>query len=120
MENIVSQLTSASNGFEPSASFNVVIVYEDFESGKNAKRTYDYLAAKLGAECEFKNQMWKYDILTLPKLREIALQDALEADVLLLSSRGGSTPVQVKNWLEEWSIQNRRTVALVARWEVYD
>ena len=95
-------------------AFNVVIVYEDFETGKQAKRTYDFLAANLGHECQFSNQMWKFDVLALPKLREMAANDATLADIVLIACRGGDLPVAVKSWFEAWLAEEHRPAALVA------
>ena len=39
--------------FGMNPTFNVVIAYEDFETGKHAKKTYDYLAEHLGRDCRF-------------------------------------------------------------------
>src|SRR5581483_4358351 len=50
--------------------FNVVIAYEDFAAGRHAKETYDYLVRSLGRELAFDNQMWKFDVLGHPKLRD--------------------------------------------------
>jgi len=43
--------------------FNVVIAYEDFETGKTCEGTYDFLVNNLRHECRFENQMWKFDVL---------------------------------------------------------
>ena len=61
-----------SQGSESNPEFSVVIVYEDFETGKDAKRTFDFLGEHLKDECHFTNQMWKFDVLNIPKLREMA------------------------------------------------
>jgi hypothetical protein len=41
----------------PSASFNIVIMYEDFETGKRAKKGLDYVAEELGNDLEFRHSM---------------------------------------------------------------
>jgi hypothetical protein len=95
--------------------FKVVTAYEDFEMGKHAKHIYDFLTQNLGADCEFSNQMWKFDVLSIPKLREIATKDAFEADILMISSRGGrGLAVGVKAWIESWLAQGTCAIALVA------
>jgi len=100
------------------SAFNVVIAYEDFETGKLAKKTYDFLATHLGQECRFSNQMWKFDILTLPKLREMAAKDVCLADIVIISCRGEELPEPVKEWIELWSGPERQTpLALVALFE---
>lgn len=113
MQTALNYLASGLNG-DRKPVFNVVIVYEDFETGKNAKRTYDYLASNLGDDCEFSNQMWKFDVLSLPKLARIAAQDAVEADIILVATHGGQLPRQVKEWLEAWASNGTKALALVA------
>ena len=106
-------LTSAD--LEVNPTFNVLIAYEDFESGKHAKRTYDFLLQNLGHECHFDHQMWKFDVLSIPKLREMAAKDAVEADIVMISSHGGeSLPDVVKDWIEGWLPEKINAIALVA------
>jgi hypothetical protein len=104
-----------SSDLDTEPSFNVVIAYEDFETGKNARRTYDYLAHHLGRECRFNNEMWKFDVLGIPKLRELAVRDVRTADLIIISCHGGSPlPNQVKSWIELWLTEEVSTIALVA------
>jgi hypothetical protein len=70
--------------------------------------------ANLGEQCEFSNRMWKFDVLSLPKLREIAVADALEADIIIISCQGGELPSQVKEWIEDWLTEGSNAMALVA------
>jgi hypothetical protein len=100
---------------ETSSNFNVVIAYEDFEAGKHAKRTYDFLVDNLGGDCRLTNEMWKFDVLRVPKLQEMAAKDAALADIILVSGHGGSElPREVKSWLEAWLRQPGQALALVA------
>lgn len=85
----------------PNPVFNVVIAYDDFETGKNAKRVYDVLAEHLGKECELSSQMWKFDVLNIPKLLEMAGRDAEVADIIVVSCHEEQElPASVKRWLE--------------------
>lgn len=95
-------------------TFNVVIAYEDFETGKHAKRTYDFLTETLGRECEFANQMWKFDVLGIPKLREIASADVAAADLVVISCHGDELPKWTRAWIESWMSAPSRPMALVA------
>ncbi len=99
-------------------TFNVVIAYEDFETGKHAKETCDYLAENLGRECELRNQMWKFDVLAIRKLREIAAADAAVADLVIVSCRGDELPAHTKAWIESWINRETRPMALVALFHV--
>src|SRR4051794_31457425 len=87
-----SELPSKSN-------FNVVIAYENLEAGKNARKTYDYLAQHLGQDCQFANEMWSFDVLSIPRLRELAARDAMQADIIIVACHGnGRLPEAVKSW----------------------
>jgi len=55
---------------EVNSALNVVIAYEDLETGKRAIKTYEYMVEQLGDQCLFSNQMWKFDVLMVPKLKE--------------------------------------------------
>lgn len=99
---------------ESSSLFNVVIAYEDFETGKNAKETYDFLAQNLDRDCQLTNQMWKFDVLGIPKLREIAVRDASSADIILISCHGDLLPDHVQKWTESWLFHGTHALALVA------
>ena len=95
--------------------FKVVVAYEDLETGKNAKRVYDFLTQNLSADYEFCNQMWKFDVLGIPRLREAAAKDAYEADILMISSRGVQRLAEeAKIWIESWLSQGTSAIALVA------
>lgn len=104
-----------SSDFEAEPIFNVVIVYEDFDAGKHAKETYDFLVKNLGHECRFTNQMWKFDVLGIPKLREMAVKDAVLADIIIISCHGTrDVSSDVKAWINSWIYEQSNAIALVA------
>jgi len=96
------------------STLNVVIAYEDFETGTHAKKTYDFLVANLAHDCQFFYQMWKFEVLSIPQLREIAAKDAANADLIMLSCHGHALPPEVMAWLEFWLGEPNHAVALVA------
>src|SRR5260221_11649154 len=99
---------------EEKPKFTVLVIYEDFAAGKHAKETYDYLENRLGREFEFKNLMWKFEVLGNPKMKEMAGNDALEADLIIVSTHGiGELPEEVKSWLDLWVEQPGNAMALV-------
>jgi hypothetical protein len=100
---------------ESESVFNGLIVYEDFETGKQAKRTFDFLAEQLKDQCQFTTQMWKFDVLNIPKLREMAAKDAGSADIVIISCHGRSElPPEVRAWIELWLAEKNHAIALVA------
>src|ERR1700719_1039168 len=106
---------SLGSDLESFTAFNVFMAYEDLETGKHAKGTYDFLVERLGHECQFNNQMWKFDVLGIPELREMASRDAALADIVIISCHGSNAlPQPVKLWIEGWLSQESNPVALVA------
>lgn len=97
-----------------SSALNVVIAYEDLETGKRAMKTYDYMVEQLGEQCLFTNQMWKFDVLAVPKLKEIAAKDAASAEIIIVSAHEGKQlPAEVKSWVELWLSYGTQASALV-------
>ncbi len=107
-----------SSDAEANPALTVVIAYEDLETGKRAMKTYDYLVEHLGDQCLFSNQMWKFDVLVVPKLKEIAAKDAAAADIIIVSAHeGNDLPPEVKAWAELWLSYRARPSALVGLFE---
>ncbi|HWD93702.1 MAG TPA: hypothetical protein VG938_15280 [Verrucomicrobiae bacterium] len=103
-----------SSDAEVNSALNVVIAYEDLETGKRAMKTYEYLVEQLGSQCIFANQMWKFDVLAVPKLKEIAAKDAAAAEIIIISAHEGrELPKEVKAWMELWLNYKSQTTALV-------
>jgi hypothetical protein len=99
---------------EVNSALNVVIAYEDLETGKRAMKTYEYMVQHLGDQCLFANQMWKFDVLAVPKLNEIAAKDAAAAEIIIVSAHAGAQlPAEVKAWTELWLSYGTRASALV-------
>lgn len=115
MQRTLSYSSPGSSDLETTPVFNVVIAYEDFEAGKSAKTTYDFLVSQLGRDCSFANQMWKFNVLDIPKLREIAAKDATMADIVVVACHlGVDLPREVKAWIELWESYKTEALALVA------
>lgn len=113
MKNATALLEPMATPYGSDSVFNVVIAYEDFETGKLAKRTYDYLLKHLGDDCELCHQMWKFEVLGLPRLRQYGVQDAREGDLVIVATHGPELPESVREWLESWAEHAPRTLALV-------
>jgi hypothetical protein len=96
------------------SALNVVIAYEDLETGKRAMKTYEYMVQQLGDQCLFANQMWKFDVLAVPKLKEIAAKDAAAAEIIIVAAHEGrDLPAEVKSWIEMWLGYKTEASALV-------
>jgi hypothetical protein len=69
------------------AVFNVVLMYEDFETRERAKKSLDYLGEELGNDFDFKHSMWRLDVQQDSKLNALAAPSLAEADLLIVSLR---------------------------------
>ena len=115
MQSASSYSPSASQDREGNPVFRIVIVYEDFATGKKAKEACDFLVANLSYAWQVTSQMWKFEVLSLPSLREMAAKDAAMADLIILSSRGDNElPADVKSWIEMWRGLGGGAVAVLA------
>ena len=105
----------ASSGGEDIPVFSVVIAYEDCTTGKHAKRACDFLVANLSHEWQVTSQMWKFEVLSIPELREMAAKDAAMASLIIVSSRGDrELPADARAWIEKSLGYKGDAVALVA------
>ena len=103
----------------PPTPFKVLIMYEDFGTGKRAKKGLDYVAEELGNDFEFRHSMWRLDILQDPKLNILAAPALAEADLLIISLRGeGQIPAKIRVLIDTWLAEKaNRDCALVALFE---
>jgi len=105
----------SSSGSKVFPTFRVVIVYEDFRTAAQAKRAYDFLAANLTHEWQLTSQMWKFELLRIPELRDMAAEDAAMANLIIVSCHGDQElPADVTDWVEMWQGDKGEPVALVA------
>jgi hypothetical protein len=90
-------------------------VYEDFRAASLAKQAYEFLVANLTREWQVISQAWKFELLRLPELRRLAAEDAVLADVIIVSCRGdGELPGEVRAWVKMWQRCKADAVALIA------
>jgi hypothetical protein len=72
------------------------------------------MVKQLGDQCLFANQMWKFDVLAVPKLKVIAAKDAAAAEIIIISAHEGTQlPAEVKAWIELWLSYKTQAAALV-------
>jgi hypothetical protein len=115
MQNAAKQRSVSAPGGKVVPTFRVVTVYEDFRTARQAKQAYEFLAANLTHEWQVTSQMWKFDLLRIPELRELAAEDALQADLIIVSCNGdGELPAEVRAWIEMSLGSRTDAVALVA------
>jgi hypothetical protein len=96
--------------------FRVVMAYEDFTAGKRAIDTCNFLVSRIGKAIELRSSMWKFDVLRSLKLNQMAVDDAVEADVIIVANgRNAGLPEEVKRWVDAWAARKEgQSAALVA------
>ena len=99
--------------------FNVVIMYEDFGTGKRAKKGLDYVAEELGDDMEFRHSMWRLDVLREPARSVKAAPALAEADLLIISLCCDSRlPAEIRLLIDERLAQTaNHDCALLALFE---
>src|SRR4051794_38306947 len=99
--------TSVNPGHLPECSsdtkdeIKVLIVYEDFATGQHAMSASKRLFGQLNRDFESQASFWKFDVLRVPTMRQLAAQDAIEADVVVIAAHADQAlPTDLKSWLE--------------------
>jgi hypothetical protein len=72
----------------PPARFNVVIIYEDSGTRKQAKKGLKHVAEEFGSDFEIRHWMWRLDILQDLKLSVRAAPSLAKSDLLMVSLHG--------------------------------
>src|SRR5262249_38672703 len=96
--------------------FKILIAYETVSSGLRAREMSERLATRLHSEFEMSSEVWKFELLNHPQLRQQAANEAAVADMIIMAMRrAGELPPHVKHWIESWLPQRRGgAAALVA------
>jgi hypothetical protein len=86
-----------------------VVAYDNFDSGIRAKEILDRLARALGSQLPMNLSMWKFEMLELDKLQDMAASDAAAADIIIISTGGaGELSPGVQQWVERWLSRKQR------------
>ncbi len=86
-----------------SAPFRICVAYEDFGSGLRAKAASQRLTAGLKPQFAVVSDIWKFEMLRRPQLRDLAAAAATRANLVIISAnRAGGLPTHVKTWLKAW------------------
>jgi hypothetical protein len=88
---------------EVALTFDAVLLYEDLSAGLRGKQVLDCAARLFPRAPHFNLALWRFDVLRVAVVRELALQKASVADIVVLSAHGGKAlPQIVKVWLKQW------------------
>jgi hypothetical protein len=82
---------------------NVMILYEDAETGHRAERSLAAVQAGGLLGTGLRTRLWRRDLLQAAWLRERAASEAASADVIIISVHGqDGLPEEVRAWLGDW------------------
>ena len=84
--------------------FNVTIIYETPADGILAKRFSNRLCGEAATGRELILNVWNFNILGIPEIRDFAAGAASTADALIFStSKMKTLPAHIEEWIETWS-----------------
>lgn len=84
--------------------FNIVVIYENADAGRHAKRFSDKLLSEIGEHCQCVRNLWSFDVLSITEVRNAAASSARAADLLIVSTSGKcELSPHVGKWLDLWA-----------------
>jgi hypothetical protein len=106
----------ANEANDEDSHLNVLVAYEDFAAGTRAMAMLKRVGNQCGRQARLIHTMWRFDVLSDASYFELAVSEALAADIIVISAREGkSLPQRIREWISHWLLMKiRRPVALVA------
>jgi hypothetical protein len=94
----------------------LLVAFEDSAAGMRVKEFCRDLARNLGQQCQIVEHVWLFSTLRQRELQEIAAEEVLGADLIVISAlRSEELPEGVQRWIELWLRQKgSRPEVLVA------
>ncbi len=97
------ELENCSGSLGSAPALNVLLMYEDAETGLRATLSLAAVHRQASMEAGFRVKLWRCDMLRTPRLREQAARDAAAADVIIVSLHGlESLTAEFSVWLNQW------------------
>jgi hypothetical protein len=99
---------------EEDRKLNFLVLYEDVAAGKLAMHLLAFLLSDQGGQAQTSTVLWSFKALADSDIRAIATEDARQADILVIVTKGLeplSTPA--RQWFESAVMQKRGTDAAV-------
>src|SRR5262245_17652342 len=89
-------------------TLKALLAYEDITVALQGQEVLRCLATELKPAFELRSGLWKFELLQDPELTEIATAEALEADMIIVATRGDTElPAPVASWIEGWVAEKR-------------
>jgi hypothetical protein len=101
---------------EQTQPVNVLIAYEDFAAGARAMAMLKRVDVQCGEPGQLIHMMWRFDVLADADFFDLAVREALAADIIVIATREGKRlPQRIRDWIARWLLMKKsRPLALVA------
>jgi hypothetical protein len=101
---------------QPENNMRVLIAYEDFAAGNRAMAILKRIGRQCGGPGRLIHMMWRFDVLSDSSFLELAVSEALAADIIVIAARDGQgLPQKVRHWIARWFLMKEdRPLALLA------
>jgi hypothetical protein len=84
-------------------AIGITIIYEDRAAGLRAKRFSDLLTELSGAADHSTPACWRFELIELPEIADLAARDAAASEFVIFSLRGDtSLSIATRGWIESW------------------
>lgn len=104
---------SSRSSEERTRDFTVVIAYDNAAAGRRAAHLFSTVGKEHTDDLRFRLQPWRFDLLSDPDWGPFAAGEALEADLLVVSTSSPHLPAMIKDWLTVWLDAKRGAQAAV-------
>ncbi len=107
-------------GYEPDdEALKVMVAYANYAAGQRASALLQRVARQCVETAALNATLWKFDLFQVDALLELAVADAVSADIIIISGRDGAAlPDALRFWLERWlAAREPQPQALVAALE---
>lgn len=97
--------TPGTTPWEPKYPFDLVIAYDDLATRDRALRLNDHLSKQLADDFDLRCSWWKLSHLADETLFDQAVDDALNANMIVLSLHGGEPEFSpaTQRWIDGWA-----------------
>jgi hypothetical protein len=99
-----------------STALKMLMIYSDKQSAEVGEEVARNLRKSLGAKFEVAQTSWNSELLKSDKLCDIAAKDALESNIVIISTSEARTlPAELSRWVQLWrDKRSQAPAALVA------
>jgi hypothetical protein len=98
------------------SDLQVLVAYDNFTAGTRAMEMLKRINRQCGGPERMAHVMWRFDLISDASFFELAINEALAADIVVIATiEGIELPQKIKDWLIRWLlVKEYRPLALVA------